>query len=58
VSDASTTPGENSGETENGGEQEGGNGEGTESDTHEDPDGQNVNHDCPPNCDTQNGEQP
>ena len=25
---------------------------------HEDPDGQNVDHQCPPSCDTANGEQP
>ena len=29
-----------------------------ESDTHEDLDGQDVNHECPPSCDTAAGEQP
>jgi len=29
-----------------------------ETDTHQDPNGQDVNHECPPNCDTANGEQP
>ena len=33
-------------------------GTGTETDKHEDPPGQDVNHECPPNCDTANGEQP
>ena len=33
-------------------------GSATESDSHQDPPGQNVNHECPPNCDTANGEQP
>lgn len=33
-------------------------GSGTESDTHEDPAGQNVDHQCPPDCDMANGEQP
>lgn len=48
TSDESSTEGESSGE-------EGG---GTESDTHEDPDGVNVDHQCPPSCDTANGEKP
>jgi cytoskeletal protein RodZ len=30
----------------------------SETDTHQDPNGQDVNHECPPNCDTANGEQP
>lgn len=42
--------GESAGETENG--------SATEGDTHEDPAGQDVNHECPPSCDTANGEQP
>ena len=29
-----------------------------EADGHEDPDGVDVNHECPPNCDTANGEVP
>jgi hypothetical protein len=29
-----------------------------EGDTHEDPAGQDVNHQCPPDCDTANGEKP
>ena len=45
-------------EGENGGESESESGGDNESDTHEDPDGQDVNHECPPNCDTANGEQP
>jgi hypothetical protein len=47
---------ERAGETESAGETE--NGAAGEGDTHEDPAGQNVNHECPPNCDTANGEQP
>jgi hypothetical protein len=47
---------ESAGENESGGETE--NGAAGEGDTHEDPAGQNVNHECPPNCDTANGEQP
>lgn len=46
---------------ESGNESEGeSNGEsgGNETDTHEDPDGQNVDHQCPPSCDTANGETP
>jgi hypothetical protein len=34
------------------------NGSAAEHDTHEDPAGVNVNHECPPNCDTAAGEQP
>jgi hypothetical protein len=47
-------------ESENGNESESEqeNGGGNETDGHEDPDGQDVNHECPPNCDTGNGEQP
>jgi len=33
-------------------------GSGTETDTHEDPNGQDVQHECPPSCDTVSGEQP
>ena len=44
------------------GENPGENGEnesdGNETDTHVDPPGQNVDHQCPPDCDTANGEQP
>jgi len=29
-----------------------------ESDAHEDPDGVDVQHECPPSCDTADGEQP
>src|SRR2546427_4628682 len=29
----------------------------TETDTHQDPGGQDANHECPPNCDTTSGEQ-
>ena len=29
-----------------------------EDDRHEDPEGQDVNHECPPDCDTANGEAP
>jgi hypothetical protein len=47
---------ERAGESESAGEAE--NGAASEGDTHEDPNGQNVNHECPPSCDTANGEQP
>jgi hypothetical protein len=44
------------------GEDPGENGEnesdGNETDTHVDAPGQNVDHQCPPDCDTANGEQP
>jgi cytoskeletal protein RodZ len=56
---ASTDPsGESSGESS--GETSGESGSSNEpsTDTHEDPAGQDVNHECPPNCDTANGEQP
>jgi hypothetical protein len=33
-------------------------GSAAEGDTHEDPAGQNVDHQCPPDCDTANGEKP
>ena len=29
-----------------------------ETDTHQDPNEQDVNHECPPNCETASGEQP
>ena len=29
-----------------------------ETDSHQDPNGQDVNHECPPNCETASGEQP
>ncbi len=48
-------------EGESGGENEGGDNSeppGEPQPGHEDPPGQDVNHECPPNCDTGNGEQP
>lgn len=51
---SSTAGDESSSEGESSGEEGGG----TESDTHEDPDGVNVDHQCPPSCDTANGENP
>lgn len=37
---------------------EGKEGKEADNDTHEDPDGVDVNHECPPACDTANGETP
>ncbi len=51
---ASSSKGANPSESEN--ESEGGGD--NETDAHEDPNGVDVNHECPPNCDTGNGEQP
>jgi hypothetical protein len=51
---SSTAADEGGTESESSGEGSGG----TESDTHEDPDGVNVDHQCPPDCDTANGENP
>lgn len=59
---ATQVTGSEAGEAERAGESEKAreteNGAANEGDTHEDPDGQNVNHECPPDCDTANGEQP
>ncbi len=57
------TPGETGSETgiesesasETGSDEAGGT---NETDGHEDPEGVDVNHECPPNCDTANGEVP
>ena len=43
-------------ESENGNESE--NEDANETGGHEDPDGVDVNHECPPDCDTENGDTP
>ena len=55
---ATSPKGANPSESENESENESEGGGDNENDTHEDPNGQDVNHECPPNCDTGNGEQP
>ncbi|MDP9341472.1 MAG: hypothetical protein M3Q23_05040 [Actinomycetota bacterium] len=52
--DQSGDQSESTSESESGSESGGG----TETDTHQDPAGQDVNHECPPSCDTANGEKP
>ena len=46
------------GQSETGSESSGDSSSTGETDTHEDPNAQDANHECPPNCDTANGEQP
>lgn len=64
VPQQAAVPDEATGETESGTGTETGtesgteSGSGTEADAHEDPNGQDVQHECPPSCDTANGEQP
>jgi hypothetical protein len=63
VTDATASETENEvtgldGQRENASESEQENGAPNEADGHEDPNGQDINHECPPNCDSANGEQP